>query len=89
MRILLKKTMLHKTSEIHAFVVGCTIGDIDTHKKTESGVVDVVTYGHLVETASAKLFGLRQTLEEHYNNFEDETLVEKALKEPSQMKLKV
>jgi len=85
----LKKTMLHKTSEIHAFVVGCTIGDIDTHKKTESGVVDVVTYGHLVETASAKLFGLRQTLEEHYNNFEDETLVEKALKEPSQMKLKV
>lgn len=82
-----KSGVLHKAASIHAFVVGCKVGDVDVHKTSESGTVDVVTYGHLVETASAKLFGLKQTLEEHYHNFDDETLVEKALKEPKQMKL--
>ena len=84
-----KSGILHKTSNIHAFVVGCEIGDIDIHKVSDSGTVDVLTYGHLVETANAKLFGLKQTLEEHYNSFNDESLVEKALKEPAQMKMKL
>ena len=83
-----KSGQLHRAANIHAFVVGSIIGDIDTHRKTDSGIVDVVTYGQLVETASIKLFGLRKTLEEHYQNFEDESLVEKALKEPSQMKMR-
>lgn len=82
-----KSGALHKASSIHAFVVGCNIGDIDTHKKTESGIVDVVTYGQLVETASMKLFGLKQTLEEHYKSFDEESIVEKALKQPYQMKI--
>ena len=84
-----KSGILHKTSSIHAFVVGCKIGDIDTHKEVDSGIVDVVTYGHLVDTASVKLFGLRQTLEEHYKNLDDECLVEKALKEPAQIKMRL
>lgn len=79
---------LHKAASIHAFVVGCHIGDIDTHKSSESGIVDVVTYGQLVETANMKLFGLRQTLEEHYKTLDEESLVEKALKQPVQMKIK-
>lgn len=83
-----KSGVLHKAAGIHAFVVGCYIGDIDTHKSTESGIIDVVTYGQLVETANTKLFGLRQTLEEHYKNFDEESLVEKALKQPEQMKIK-
>lgn len=84
-----KSGILHKTSNIHAFVVGCEIGDIDVRKVSDSGTVDVLTYGHLVETANAKLFGLKQTLEEHYNSFNDESLVEKALKELAQMKIKL
>lgn len=83
-----KSGALHKTASIHAFVVGCHIGDIDAHKITESGIVDVVTYGQLVETATMKLFGLRQTLEEHYKMLDEESLVEKALKQPTQMKMK-
>ena len=84
-----KSGILHKTSNIHAFVVGCEIGDIDVHKVSDSGTVDVLTYGHLVETANVKLFGLKKTLEEHYNSFNDESLVEKALKEPAQLKMKL
>lgn len=84
-----KSGILHKTSNIHAFVVGCEIGDIDVHKVSDSGTVDVLTYGHLVETANVKLFGLKKTLEEHYNSFNDESLVEKALKEPVQLKMKL
>jgi hypothetical protein len=84
-----KSGQLHSTSSIHAFVVGSSIGDIDHHKVTGSGVIDVVTYGQLVDTATSKLFGLRKTLEEHYQSFDDESIVEKALKEPSQMKIKL
>ena len=48
-----------------------------------------MTYGHLVDTASVKLFGLRQTLGEHYKNLDDECLVDKALKEPAQIKMRL
>lgn len=47
----------------------------------------MVTYGALVDTAKVKLFGLKDKLEEHYNNIGDESLVERALKEPVQMSL--
>ena len=58
-----------------------------THKKSEDGIVDVITYGQLVQTANSKLFGLRERLEEHYNNIGDISLVERALNEPQQMKI--
>lgn len=83
-----KSGQLHQAASIHAFVVGSVIGDIDTHRNTDSGVIDVVSYGQLVETASIKLFGLKEKLEEHYKTFDDYSLVEKALSEPSQMAFK-
>lgn len=82
-----KSQELHKQASIHAFVVGAKIGDISAHKETDDGIVDVVTYGHLVQTASTKLFGLRNKLEEHYNDIGDASLVEKVLSEPRQMRL--
>ncbi len=82
-----KSGVLHKESFIHAFVVGAKIGDIDAHREPTSGVIDVVTYGALVDTAKIKLFGLKDKLEEHYNSIGDESLVERALKEPVQMSL--
>ena len=82
-----KSGALHKQATIHAFVVGAKVGDVATHKKSEDGIVDVVTYGQLVQTANSKLFGLRERLEEHYNNIGDISLVERALNEPQQMKI--
>lgn len=82
-----KSSMLHRDSTIHAFVVGANIGDVDTHKESESGIVDVISYGMLVDTARIKLFGLKEKLEEHYNNMGEQSLVEKALMEPSQMRI--
>lgn len=82
-----KSSMLHRDSTIHAFVVGATIGDVDTHKSSDSGIVDIISYGSLVDTARIKLFGLKEKLEEHYNNMGEQTLVERALMEPSQMRI--
>lgn len=82
-----KSGVLHKDATIHAFVVGAKIGDIATHKNSEDGIVDVVTYGHLVQTAKTKLFGLKEKLEEHYDSIDDKSLVEMALRGPRQMTL--
>ena len=83
-----KSGVLHKVASIHAFVVGSKIGDIDTHKTSDSGIVDVVTYGQLVQTANAKLFKLREQLKEHYDSLGQESIVEQALKQPKQLKMK-
>ena len=48
-----------------------------------------VTYGQLVDTANSKLFRLRETLQEHYESMGQESIVEKALKESTQLKLKI
>lgn len=82
-----KSAVLHKSAEITAFVVGATIGDVDCDKSSASGKIHVVTYGQLVETASKKLFRLREQLKEHYDEFGDKSLVEKALEEPKQLTL--
>lgn len=62
-------------------------GDISAHRKTEDGIIDAVTYGQLVQTAKAKLFGLKEKLEDHYNSIDDKSLVERALAEPRQMEV--
>ncbi|MDR2589415.1 MAG: ATP-binding protein [Oscillospiraceae bacterium] len=85
-RQLRKSKTLHKVSTITAFVVGATIGDVDCNKKTDSGDIHVVTYGQLVETANKKLFNLREQLTGHYKEIGNESIVERALKEPKQLK---
>lgn len=82
-----KSGVLHKDSTIHAFVVGSLIGDVDIHKETSSGIVDVVSFGQLVETANSSLFRLKDRLQERYDMIGDETIVEMALKKPKQMKI--
>lgn len=74
-----RSAALHSSASIHAFVVGAKIGDVDVHKSSESGIVDVVTYSHLVQTARIKLFGLREQLSEHYDALDTKSIVEKAL----------
>lgn len=84
-----KSGCLHKAAEIDAFVVGGEIGDIDTEKTVSSGRIHIVTYGHLVDTASQKLFRLREQLKNHYDSLGKESIVEKALGKGYQEKIKV
>lgn len=81
-----KSQSLHSSASIHAFVVGAEIGDIDPHVNTDSGIIDVVTYSLLVDTARGRLFRLREQLSEHYDSMDQESIVEKALKKPEQVK---
>ena len=82
-----KSAVLHSSATIDAYVVGAQLGDIDVEKETSSGRIHAITYGQLVDTASSKLFRLRQRLEEHYNTLGQESIVEQALKEATQTKM--
>ena len=74
-----KSGILHKESHIHAFVVGAKIGDIDATSSNESGDINVVTFGQLVQTSKLKLFKLREKLQKRYDSMDDKSIVEKAL----------
>lgn len=76
-----KSATLHSSSTIDAYIVGAKLGDIDIEKETSSGKIHAVTYGQLVDTASGKLFRLRERLKEHYDSLGQESIVEQALKE--------
>lgn len=82
-----KSAVLHSSATIDAYVVGAKLGDIDAEKGTTSGNIHAVTYGQLVQTANAKLFRLRERLQEHYDAMGQESIVEQALKEPKQLKM--
>lgn len=84
-----KSAVLHSSATIDAYVVGAKLGDIDTEKVTTSGRIHAVTYGQLVDTASGKLFRLRDRLKEHYDALGQESIVEQALKEAKQLKFDV
>ena len=88
MRQIKKSGELHKSSSIHAFVVGSKIGDIDVHQNGDSGILDVLTYSQLVDTAKGKLFRLHEKLQEHYDSFDNKSLIEKAL-ETAQLQTKM
>ena len=81
-----KSAVLHSSATIDAYVVGEKLGDVDSQKITSSGRIHAVTYGHLVETASAKLFRLRERLQEHYDTLGKRSIVELAL-ENRQLKM--
>ncbi|MBD5103466.1 MAG: hypothetical protein HDT47_01205, partial [Ruminococcaceae bacterium] len=82
-----KSAVLHSSATIDAYVVGAKLGDIDVEKDTSSGRIHAVTYGQLVDTASGKLFRLRDRLKEHYDSLGQESIVEQALKEATQLKM--
>lgn len=84
-----KSAVLHSSATIDAYVVGAALGDIDTEKVTSSGRIHAVTYGQLVDTASGKLFRLRDRLKEHYDALGQESIVEQALKESKQLKINI
>lgn len=84
-----KSAVLHSSATIDAYVVGAQLGDIDAEKNTSSGRIHAVTYGQLVDTASGKLFRLRDRLKEHYDSLGQESIVEQALKETKQLKMNI
>lgn len=82
-----KSSVLHSSATIDAYIVGAELGDIDQEKVASSGRIHAVTYGQLVDTASSKLFRLRERLQDHYNSMGQESIVEQALKDNKQLKL--
>lgn len=82
-----KSAVLHSSATIRAFVIGAQVGDVDEKKETSSGRIDVLTYGHLIQTAKVKLFRLQEQLNEHYSAMDDASMVEQALSQSKQIKL--
>ncbi|MCB0219172.1 MAG: ATP-binding protein, partial [Chrysiogenetes bacterium] len=75
---------------IDAFVVGHRVAP-GTAKRAvifdnrTLGNIEAVSFAHLVDTANARLFRLREQLEERYGDVAGEDLVAKVLAEPHQM----
>lgn len=75
---------------IDAFVVGHRV-EAGTAKRSVSvgghtlGNIEAVSFAHLVDTANARLFRLREQLEDRYGSSVGEDLVAKVLAEPSQL----
>ena len=80
-------SVLHKSAEITAYVVGAEIGDVNQTNNSEFGSTYVVTYGQLVQTAKTKLFNLKEKLKEHYDSLGEQSIVEIALSESKQLML--
>jgi len=83
-----KSSELHRESEITAYVVGNSLGDIDSTSKKDSGTVYAITFGQLIQTSQNRLFKLRDSLREHYDNIGTDNIIDKALKEPQQLSMK-
>ncbi len=66
----------HKGISITAFVVGDSIGQNITDQKIcdDNAKIYVRTYSHLVDSARKRLFRLRSSLHEHYDNLPDSKL---------------
>ena len=79
--------VIHSSATIDAFVVGAKIGPFDPDRNTNSGTIHATTYGLLVETANTKLFRLRNQLQKHYDDMDQQSIVEKALNTPKQLPL--
>lgn len=59
-----KSTALHSSATIDAYLVGAELGDVDVEKATTGCHIHATTYSQLVDTASSKLFALRQRIKE-------------------------
>ena len=74
---------------IHAFVVGHEIHEkvervLSVGRDPERGVVKATTYGQLVRTGGARLFKLRENLEERYEDVKGTDLLSRVMAEPIQ-----
>ena len=79
---------------VRAFVVGHQVSEKITPSRTigenpERGKVYAVHFGQLVRTAEARLFKLRDKLQDRYEDIPGAELLNKVLREPQQQKLGV
>ena len=63
----------HKTISIEAFVVGYDVANNVSDQKAcnDHAKIYVRTYAHLIDSAKRRLFNLRNSLREHYDNLPD------------------
>lgn len=76
---------------VKAYIVGDSVkSGIGTHKKTEDyGEVFAYTYQQLVQTASKRLFNLRDKLRTHYQDISEKDYIAEILQEPQQTKMEL
>lgn len=79
---------------IKAFVVGDSINNrtgkyqsVGQTKDDEYGEVHAITYGELVRSAEARLFSLKEKIEERYEGLDRDPLLNELLGKPEQNKL--
>ena len=74
--------------EIAAYVVGDKISDKMSHEASVGkNKIFACTYLELVNTAQKRLFKLKETLNDRYEQMPTENIVEKVLKEPRQIQI--
>lgn len=77
---------LSSSPQITAYVVGDKISNnISTKVTVGENSVFACTYMQLVETAKKRLFKLKETLNDRYEQMPIENIIEKVLKEPKQL----
>ncbi|MCH5279138.1 MAG: ATP-binding protein [Christensenellaceae bacterium] len=88
---LYKGNMLNCKPKIKAFVVGDSISESISIKKTQEdyGEVYAYTYRQLAQTAGKRLFNLKDKLTEHYQQLSAKDYLREILEEPRQMELKL
>lgn len=87
---LYKGNMLNCKPKIKAFVVGDSISESISTKKTQEdyGEVYAYTYRQLAQTAGKRLFNLKDKLMVHYQQLSARDYLTEILEEPRQMELK-
>ena len=88
---LYKGNKLNCKPKIKAFVVGDTISEAISTKKTQEdyGEVYAYTYRQLAQTAGKRLFNLKDKLTTHYQALIEKDYLSEILEEPRQMELKL
>jgi len=86
---LYNSTSLPSKPSIYAYVVGDKISNTISRELSmgETKKICACTYLELVSTAKKRLFKLRETLNERYENMSTESIVDKVLKEPKQLEI--
>lgn len=82
---------LNCTPKIKAYVIGDSVSPtISTHKTLDDyGEVYVYTYNQLVQTASKRLFNLKNKLTERYQEINVKDYIAEILNEPQQMEVQL
>lgn len=88
---LLQSGFISNGTEVHAYVVGDTLDNKLSSKYTvdDRGKVWITSFTQLIDSASRRLFNLKEVLEKHYDTVETDNIVKRILEMPHQEKMNI